>query len=345
MSGEWAALAAPPLAITFLATLTLSLLATGHVLQRLKRGAVLDRPNERSLHAAPTPRGGGIGILAALLPAWLIIVLLGYSDAAPLVAASCALVLALVSWRDDLGGLSPALRFAIQAVAVAIGMIFLPGAGTVFQDLLPPGLDRIASGLIWLWFVNAFNFMDGIDGIAGTEAAAIGLGVALLTLTHLEIVGLGNGMFGAATVGAALGFLRWNWQPAKLFMGDVGSVALGYLLGWLLLALAAAGAWAPALILPLYFLADASWTLLRRLAHGEKIWRPHRQHFYQRAAQAGRSHQAVVLRVLAADLVLVGAALWAAEDMEIPALFLAVATVALLLVELSRSPSPTTAAR
>jgi len=314
VNGEWAALAAKPLAIAFIATLALALVATGKALQRLRARAILDEPNERSSHAVPTPRGGGIGVLAALLPAWLAVMLLGYSDAAPLAAIAGALVLALVSWRDDVGGLSPALRLLVQALTVAIGMVFLPGAGTVFQDLLPPFLDRIAAGLVWLWFVNAFNFMDGIDGIAGTEAAAIGAGIALLTLTHLDVVGLGTGLFGAATAGAALGFLRWNWQPAKLFMGDVGSVPLGYLLGWLLLSVAGAGYWAAAL-----------------------IWQAHRQHFYQRAVQAGRSHAAVVRRVLAADIVLIGAALWSTEDSEIPALVLALVTVALLLAELSRT--------
>jgi UDP-N-acetylmuramyl pentapeptide phosphotransferase/UDP-N-acetylglucosamine-1-phosphate transferase len=191
-----------------------------------------------------------------------------------------------------------------------------------------------------LWFVNAFNFMDGIDGIAGAEAMAIGCGIALLALFHLDVVGLGSGMLGAAVAGAALGFLAWNWQPAKLFMGDVGSVPLGYLLGWLLLNLAAAGYWVSALILPLYFLADASWTLLRRLVHGEKVWQAHREHFYQHAVQAGRSHQAVVLRVLVADLVLIGASLWAAAGPEFPALAVATITVAILLVELSRSAKP-----
>ncbi|HEX3500652.1 MAG TPA: glycosyltransferase family 4 protein [Stellaceae bacterium] len=342
MSGEWVALAAQPLAIAFTLMFALALLTTGKALQRLRARAILDRPNERSSHAVATPRGGGIGILAALLPAWLIIVLLGYSDAAPLAAIAAAIVLAVVSWRDDVGGLSPALRLTVQALAVIIGMAFLPGAGTVFQDLLPPALDRVAAAIVWLWFINAFNFMDGIDGIAGTEAAAIGAGIALLALAHLDVVGLGTGLFAAATAGAALGFLCWNWQPAKLFMGEVGSVPLGYLLGWLLLTLAGAGYWAPALILPLYFLADASLTLLRRLARGEKIWQPHRQHFYQRAVQAGRSHAAVVLRVLAADLVLIGAALWSTEDSEVPALILAAVAVAVLLAELSRSTRPAT---
>src|SRR5260221_8866286 len=108
MSGEWLVLAAPRLVVTFLIVLALALLATGWALRRLRTRAILDRPNERSSHAVPTPRGGGIGILAALLPAWLAIVLLGYSDAVPIVAAAGALVLAALSWRDDIGGPSPA---------------------------------------------------------------------------------------------------------------------------------------------------------------------------------------------------------------------------------------------
>jgi UDP-N-acetylmuramyl pentapeptide phosphotransferase/UDP-N-acetylglucosamine-1-phosphate transferase len=340
MSGEWVELAASPLAVIFVIALALSWLATGGVLRQLRRRAILDRPNERSSHAIPTPRGGGIGILAALLAAWCGIVLVGYGDASALAVATAVLVLAAVSWRDDVGGLPPAIRLLVQALAVIAGLAFLPGAGTVFQDLLPAWLDRAASALLWLWFVNAFNFMDGIDGIAGTEAAVIGGGIALLALFHLDAVGLGTGMLGATVAGAALGFLAWNWQPAKLFMGDVGSVPLGYLLGWLLLNLAAAGYWASALILPLYFLADASWTLLRRLGRGEKIWQPHREHFYQHAVQAGRSHQAVVLRVVVADLVLIGASLWAAAGPEFPALAVATVTVGILLVDLSQTAKP-----
>jgi UDP-N-acetylmuramyl pentapeptide phosphotransferase/UDP-N-acetylglucosamine-1-phosphate transferase len=335
MSGD--RVAATPIAVAFLVALGLALIMTRAVLRRLQARAIFDRPNERSMHLVPTPRGGGIGILAALLPIWCGAVYLGYGDASSLAVAAAVLILAAVSWRDDIGGLSPTTRLLVQALTVIGGLAFLPGAGTVLQGLLPSWLDLVCSALLWLWFVNAFNFMDGIDGIAGTEAAAIGIGVVLLGLLHSDVVGLGASMLAATTAGAALGFLGWNWQPAKLFMGDVGSVPLGYLLGWLLLNLATAGYWAPALILPLYFLADASWTLLRRLLRGEKIWRPHREHFYQRAVQAGCSHQAVVLRVLVADLVFVGAALWAAAGRELPALAIALVAVGVLLVDLSRT--------
>ncbi|MDH3702467.1 MAG: glycosyl transferase, partial [Alphaproteobacteria bacterium] len=129
---------------------------------------------------------------------------------------------------------------------------------------------------------------------------------------------------------AALGFLRFNWHPARIFLGDVGSVPLGYLLGWLLLQAAAAGYWAPALILPLYYLADATITLLRRAARREKVWQAHREHFYQRAVQNGRSHARVSLAVLAANVVLAALALVAVAQPVI-ALAAAATTVALLL--------------
>src|SRR5262249_59322582 len=112
---------------------------------------------------------------------------------------------------------------------------------------------------------------------------------------------------------ASVGFLVWNWAPARIFLGDVGSVPLGYLLGFLLLALAWSGYWKIALILPLYFLADATITLCRRLVRGERVWRPHRTHFYQRAVQRGLGHADVVLRVIAANLLLIGCG-WAAEN-------------------------------
>ncbi|MGC2415387.1 MAG: glycosyl transferase, partial [Stellaceae bacterium] len=223
-----------------------------------------------------------------------------------------AALLAAISWVDDLRGLSPATRLLAQFAAVGLGMVALIPAGPVFQDWLMPGLDVAAAALLWLWFVNLFNFMDGIDGLAGSEAAAIGTGLVVFA-------GVGSGLdpglaaLSGTAAAAALGFLVWNWAPARIFLGDVGSVPCGYLLGFLLLDVAARGRWKIALILPLYFLADATLTLLRRLARGELVWQAHRQHFYQRAVQRGLGHGAVVRRVIAADLILVLCG-WAAEN-------------------------------
>ncbi|MBI1318971.1 MAG: glycosyl transferase [Candidatus Hydrogenedens sp.] len=295
---------AGPAGAVFAATAVLAWVLTGIVLRHLRRRAILDLPNERSSHTRPTPRGGGWGVMLTLLPAWAAIAWTAGAGLLPLLAGAALLM--AVSWIDDLRGLGAPLRFLAQTAAVAAGIAVLPSGELVFQGWLPPALDRAAAGFCWLWFVNLFNFMDGIDGIAGSEAAAIGLGLAAVA----ALAGLPPVLvwLGAAAAGAAVGFLVWNWHPAKLFMGDVGSVPLGYLLGWLLLALAGSGAWPAALLLPLYFLADATVTLLRRLARGERVWQAHREHFYQQAVQAGRSHAAVVRAVIVANAVLIALA-------------------------------------
>ena len=312
----------------------ISCVATRVLIGMLQRGAVLDLPNARSSHVVPTPRGGGIAVIGTIVLAWLVLWAQGIVPMASAVIALAAAALAVVSWIDDLRGLSPGVRLLVQFAAVAAGMLVLPD-GRLFQGWLPPSLDVIAGALIWVWFVNLFNFMDGIDGIDGAEAAAIGLGIVLVASVG-GAIDLGLAAPAVAVAAASLGFLVWNWAPARIFLGDVGSVPLGYLLGFLLLELARRGQWAAALILPLYFLADASLTLLRRLLRGERVWQAHREHFYQRAVQRGLSHAAVVLRVIAADLVLIGSACAAATGWGFAALAVAALTVLALLVALSR---------
>ena len=275
---------------------------TGAVLRVLEQRAILDHPNERSSHSVPTPRGGGLAVVAVILAAWMAIAAFAGTLGAISPALLAAAALAAVSWVDDLRGLGPAPRLIAQAAAVAVGLVALPESGPVFQGIFPPALDALFAGLVWLWFVNLFNFMDGIDGISGAEAASVGAGLCLVAL-----VGGWPGEFGLyalTAAAAALGFLCWNWPPARIFLGDVGSVPLGYLIGWLLLGAAAAGYWAVALLLPLYYLADATVTLGRRLVRGERVWRAHREHYYQRAVQRGLGHAAVVKVVLATNLVL-----------------------------------------
>jgi UDP-N-acetylmuramyl pentapeptide phosphotransferase/UDP-N-acetylglucosamine-1-phosphate transferase len=320
-------------------------LGTRALIPLLRRAAVLDRPNVRSSHAAPTPRGGGIAVVGAILLAWLGLIAAGLTAASLLAVVLGAVLLAAVSWRDDVGGLPPAVRLAAQsiAVALALGMLALIGAETLSQGWLPRWLDLAITALLWLWFINLFNFMDGIDGIAGSEAAAIGIGLVLFgSFGAGQDPGLAA--LTAALAAAALGFLVWNWAPARIFLGDVGSVPLGFLLGFLLLGVAANGHWKIALILPLYFLADATITLGRRLARAEPVWQAHREHFYQRAVQRGLGHAEIVIRVIAADVVLVGCG-WAAENgWGIAALGAAAAVVLVLLLSLagawSRRPPP-----
>jgi UDP-N-acetylmuramyl pentapeptide phosphotransferase/UDP-N-acetylglucosamine-1-phosphate transferase len=317
-----------------------SLAGTGLILRVLKSRAILDHPNPRSSHATPTPKGGGIAVVAVVAAAWLATTWKAGGVEAPLVIG-LAIALAVVSWIDDLRGLGAPTRLAAHAAAVILALVLAPLPGPVFGGILPSTLDLIAAGLLWVWFINLFNFMDGIDGMAGLETVAIGIGVMLVSAA----VGLAGhaAVQGLILAAAAAGFLCWNWHPAKIFLGDVGSVPLGFLLGWLLIDLAASDQRTAALILPLYYLADATLTLVNRAFRGEKVWQAHREHFYQKGVQRGLSHADVVRHVLWVDGVLVVLAVAAGGGWPWAALLGAVTAVLWLLFFLrgeGREPRP-----
>lgn len=292
------------------ATGLLVALALRPLIAWLKRRAVWDIPNERSSHSEITPRGGGIAVSGGIL-----LGLAAWFSVAPDVDGSLLLlgmaVLAIVSWLDDRrGGLPVGLRFGIQVLAVGLVIALLPAERSVTDGLVPLWLERIVLFLAWLWFTNLFNFMDGINGITGVEMAMVGTGLAIVN-GH-AMVNTDSGLIGAPALivaAAGLGFLPWNWGRAKVFLGDVGSVPAGYILGGLLVLLALQGAWAAALILPMYYWMDATITLLRRLLRGEKIWQAHRSHFYQQGARRLDSHAAVSLRIAGLNVILIGLAL------------------------------------
>ena len=296
---------------------------------------MLDYANERSSHFAPTPRGGGIAVTGSVLLAWIALHREGMAGSSAIAIALGTALLAAVSWIDDLRGLSPGVRLMAQGAAVTIGILVLPDTRNGLEAWLGPTLYFAAVGLVWIWWINLFNFMDGIDGLASSEAVAIGGGLLLFA-------GIGDGgdaetaLLAAGITGAAVGFLVWNWAPARIILGDVGSTPLGYLLGFLLLALAVRGHWKIALILPLYFLADATITLARRMLRGERIWQAHREHYYQRAVRSGLGHVAVVKRVIVADVLLIGCGLAAETGWGAVSLGASVVIVAILLATLAR---------
>lgn len=307
-------------------------LLIGYLLKR----QILDLPNHRSSHKVPTPRGGGLGVTPVVVALWVGLAGLGLVGQGIWVAASAtgATVLLLMSWWDDRHNLPALPRFCIHIGCVIIALAVLPQQALVFQGWLPWWLDRLVVLIGCVWFVNLYNFMDGIDGITGVQTAAIGIGAAVIAaLTgvapHLVPLGL-------VCAGAGLGFLVWNWHPARIFLGDSGSVPLGFLLGGMLVQLALGGQLVSALILPLYYLADATLTLGLRAARGEKVWQAHREHFYQRALRGGRTHAQVSMVVLAGNAVLFGWAVLAALGHGTLALAGAVASVAGLLALLQR---------
>lgn len=310
--------------------LLLSVVGTRAVLSWLERRQILDHPNERSSHTRPTPRGGGLAVTTAVLVAWGLATAQG-GDATGWrwLALAAAAALMASSWLDDRVNLPAAPRFAAHVLAVAVLLAVLPADGLVFQGWLPFWLDRLVAGLGWLWFINLYNFMDGIDGMTGVETVSLGVGVALTAAVAGGMAGIVP--LALACAAAGLGFLVWNWHPARIFLGDVGSVPLGLLLGGLLVQLAVAGQLAAALILPLYYLADASITLGRRVLRGEKVWQAHRQHFYQRAVRGGKTHAQVSLLVVLGNLGLVVCAILAAEGAPWVGVGLAVVVVAAML--------------
>lgn len=294
-----------PLLIACGVSFVIAVAGTGLLSHLLVGKGIVDLPNQRSSHSQATPRGGGIAILAAMAGGLGILVFVQ----TPLPAGignigATAVALALVSWVDDVRGLSPLVRIIPQIVCVAIVFYLMPVPTLAILSSLPGWAQYGVLALAWLWFINLYNFMDGIDGITSVETLVITMGIAVLAFIAEQLVPLqGPTLIIAA---ATCGFLIWNWAPAKIFMGDVGSVPLGFVLGWLLLKLAGEGYLLAALILPCYYLTDATITLLSRLIRGEKVWQAHRQHAYQRAVQNGLSHAEVAFRIGLGGLILIG---------------------------------------
>lgn len=252
----------------------------------------MDHPNERSLHATPTPRVGGLGIMAGVLAAalWL-------GDTALLPVTLGAFALAVVSVLDDARGLPVRVRFLAHFVAAA-GCLLALGL---------TGWALLAGTLAVVWVTNLYNFMDGSDGLAG-GMAAIGFGALGLAAWLGDAPGLAA--FCAAIAAAALAFLRFNFPPARVFMGDAGSIPLGFMAASLgiLGALQHAWPWLFPLLVFSPFVVDASVTLARRALRGERIWEAHRSHYYQRAVLLGASHRQIAFAAYALMLAMAGLA-------------------------------------
>lgn len=323
------------LAILVLAAFVATLIGTKIVLTRALAKAQLDHPDDRSSHKIPTPHGGGLALTIVLIAAWSYWSVTANAFSTELAVLLVAMAgLAGLSRLDDINPLPAKVRLIVQTLAVIATLAAMPLENGVI-GFLPAPLEWAFVGFGWVWFINLYNFMDGVDGITGIETLTIGGGVALLALGAGLLQGV-VGPFALITAAAVLGFLWWNWHPAKIFMGDVGSIPLGFALGWLLIHLSQAGYWAAALILPLYYLADATITLARRLMRGEKVWQAHREHFYQKAHQGGWPHNKVVLAITLANILLIGLAWTSTQITPLAALGGAVLVVGSLLSLFSR---------
>ncbi len=327
----------PLLAVPLAAALSAGLILR---LRPLLARYALARPNVRSSHAVPTPQGGGIAVIVALVTVSGL--LIGAPEIGPAGAwvrlAGCALALAVLGGVDDIRPLPAAFRLAVQVAAVGFLLSRIEGR---LAPGIPFALERGLGLLAGVWFVNLTNFMDGLDWMSVAEMVPVSGALMLFGLAG--ILPPVPTLVAAALLGAVLGFAPFNRPVARLFLGDVGALPLGLVAGWLLYELALTGAFAAALLLPLYYLADASLTLIARAARGERVWEAHRGHFYQRATVNGLSVAAVVARVFCLNLAL--AALAAATlllpglPVTLGALAAGLILVAALLRRFARAPA------
>lgn len=263
----------------------------------------LARPYSRSSPTFPTPQGGGIGVIVAT---FTVVVLAGLVFSARdgtatqlLLVLGATVVLAIAGAVDDLRGLSAALRLLVQFAAVGMVLAALPADWQLLATL-PWWLDRMLLLTGCVYFLNLVNVMDGIDWMTVVEVVPIT--ASLLVLGALGALPSEGTVTALALGGAMLGFAPFNRPVARLFLGDVGSLPIALLLGWMLLLLAQAGHVTAAFLLPLYYLADGTLTLLRRLVGGARIWKAHRAHFYQRAVDRGIPALLVVARVFVVNI-------------------------------------------
>src|SRR5215475_15224213 len=269
------------------------------------RRYALARPNARSSHRVPTPQGGGVAVILAAAIALIVDGGLISPERTALVEAlplgAAVVLLTTVGAIDDVFPIAPLWRLAAQAVAVTLTVSTMPPELRAIP-IGPIVVERAAEIVAGLWFVNLVNFMDGIDWM--TVAEAVPLTISIFMFALFGAVPPLAGSVALALCGSILGFAPFNRPVAKLFLGDVGSLPIGLLLFWLLLQLAGNGHPAAALLLPLYYVADSSITLLRRVARGERITEAHRTHFYQLAVVRGFSVMTVVQAVFAVNLAL-----------------------------------------
>ena len=275
--------------ISFLMSFFISLITIKLSINFLSKTKTVDIPNKRSSHNMPTPKGAGLGIIATLF-----IVYYTFFPITDFVFMGSILILTILSFINDNKQISIVFRLITQMTLTIIILNFWPPLKNIIllNSIIPLWLENIIIFLLIIWIINLFNFMDGIDGISGIQCIIIGVGVGSSLYLSQEEYKLEH-IFAGFITGASLAFLLWNWHPAKVFLGDAGSIPLGFINAILLLLLCKNGLWYVAIIINNYYFFDASITLLKRIKMKKKPWVAHKDHFYQKAIQNGYSHSKV----------------------------------------------------
>jgi UDP-N-acetylmuramyl pentapeptide phosphotransferase/UDP-N-acetylglucosamine-1-phosphate transferase len=327
---SWAAIVAASAAISAGAILILRPILVRHLLAH---------PNHRSSHKVATPQGGGLGVMFALLVVCALAALLaprlGAASLIPVLGAACFLT--VLGALDDAHALPVSWRFIGQTIAALAIVLTLPAELRILPEIVPLWLERALLVIGTIGFVNAVNFLDGIDWMTVAEVVPITLAVAVMC--GFGVVPVGIGLLALALLGAMLGFAIFNKHPASIFLGDAGSLPIGLCLAVMLIYVAHASLVA-AILLPLYMIADTSITLVRRIINKEPFLAAHRSHYYQRAVIGGRSVPQVTARIflhgLALALLAIGVALSQSPLLDFFALALGVFSTAATLDWLAR---------
>jgi len=275
----------------FLLSFVLTYFIKNYALEKL----LVAIPNERSSHTVATPHGGGIAIAITWFIGLCYLYMYGLIEKDIFYALLFGVLISVVSFLDDIFELTAKLRILIQFFVAGLGLYFLGGLEKVlfFENQI---ITNVFAFLLIIWFINLYNFLDGIDGYAGSEAIFLGVTGFLLFQDSLFLV----------LIASVAGFLIWNWHRAKIFMGDVGSTLLGYNVAIFTIYYSnqdSNNLWIWITLFGLFWF-DATWTLFRRYKNGEKLSQAHKKHAYQRLTQSGWSHSSVVIYAMLLNAVL-----------------------------------------
>ncbi|MFK7967872.1 MAG: UDP-phosphate alpha-N-acetylglucosaminyltransferase [Rickettsiaceae bacterium] len=270
---------------------------------------IVDKPSKRRVHSRVTPRGGGIAFVITfclLFPMFEYLCLGTFYNSGNVI--SIFLPITLVSFWDDVSEIPIAFRLLIHTLCSVLAVMWLIHPHRILHSELSLNIDLIIGSFALLTFLNVYNFLDGIDGITISESIHLSFTILILCILKHDIIPNVWTIITVACIilGWSCGFILFNWQPASIFIGDVGSIGIGFIIGICLLTVASGSdrLFAACVISSLYYIADGGLTLLIRLIKGEKIWQPHLQHFFQKAVKKGENHKTVVLRIIQCNFIL-----------------------------------------
>lgn len=328
------------LSLLFIFALVACSLLTKILIKYLPYFGLVDIPSNRRVHKIPTPRGGGLAIATVFIIGFIGFeyLAIGSLDQSSKIVPIFLLVTS-VSFLDDIKSLPVFVRLVIHLICANLAIFFFLYPTPLFHHELPLLIDLVVSTIGLVAFLNIFNFLDGIDGITAVESIHLSICILMLCYLKSDIIINANLIMIISTIifGCSIGFLMFNWHPAKIFIGDVGSIGIGFLIGLCLLLISASSErlFAASAIASLYYLADGGLTILIRLLNKEKIWQPHLKHFFQQAVKNGKTHQQVVSRIILCNFFLM---LLAINALYYPAIsiMLALLVVMITLINLAK---------